>query len=120
MQFAHDSLESEMTSNESRYEGQPMLRLMDSYVLDAIGLLDEQYAATLREQAPKLATVFGVQAETWQSIVEQAMHMPPDSQETVVRAWNTYQREYSEHGEAADPVEFAHTMVDRALGAGDD
>lgn len=106
-----------MTGNQGRYEGKPLLRLMDSYVLDAIGVLDEEYAATLREQTPKLAKALGVQATSWQEVVEKSMDMPTDSSETLIRAWNTYQREYREHDSDPDPLEFAHLMVDRAIGA---
>ena len=104
-------------SNEERYDGNPMLRLMDSYVLDAIGLLDRSTAESLTEQAPMLADALDVEQGTWQQVVERAMGMPDDSQETLSAAWQQYQLEYAQNGEEPDAIAFAHMMVDRATAA---
>lgn len=104
-------------SHEDRYDGNPMLRLMDSYVLDAIGVLDGKTAESLSEQAPMLADALDTEQGTWQEVVERSMGMPADSKETLAAAWQQYQVEYAQHDEPADPIAFAHMMVDRATAA---
>ena len=50
-----------------RYEGKPFLRLLDSYVLDAIGKLDEANAKWLVEAEPYFRETFGGTG-SWQDI----------------------------------------------------
>lgn len=50
------------TDLTARYVGKPVLRLLDAYVLDALGALDERTARANEEMAPKLIAALNVSA----------------------------------------------------------
>ncbi|MCY1718465.1 hypothetical protein OVA26_16135 [Microbacterium sp. SL62] len=68
-----------MPDLSARYDGKPVLRLLDSYVLDAIGALDEKTVQGNTILAPKIAQALKVEADTWQRAVELSMDLPEDS-----------------------------------------
>lgn len=47
----------------SRYEGRPLLRLVDCFVLDAIDQLDDAQRATLEALEPRLAKTFDANSQ---------------------------------------------------------
>lgn len=59
-----------------RYDGKPLLRLVDCYVLDAIGELDPGQRKTLDAMEPKLQALYG-QRGSWQEIVRAQAQLPP-------------------------------------------
>lgn len=93
-----------------------MLRLLDSYVLDVLGLLDESTRQTLEQQAPTLARVLGVSAASWQGIVELTMDLPSEFSDAVMAAWVQFRSEQVGRGVPADPIEFTHLTVDHLIG----
>lgn len=62
-------------STNPRYDGQPLLRLLDVYVLWAIGELSQESEEGLKRMAPKLQSLFGGDGQ-WHDAVAQSMHMP--------------------------------------------
>ncbi len=58
-----------------RYAGKPFLRLLECYVLFAIGQLDEHQQETLQHMEPKLADVYNLSG-TWLDIVSSQMAFP--------------------------------------------
>jgi hypothetical protein len=103
-------------SDTDRYDGSPMLRLLDSYVLDAIGMLDEATAASLPVAAPKLAEAFGMTGGTWQEIVEQALGFNADQRLALLEAWHDHVARSAEHGVAPNPLAFTHAVSDQISG----
>ena len=95
-----------------RYEGKPFLRLLDCYVLKAIGALDSATAQQLRTMEPKLRQIYGM-AGTWDGIVAEQM----DFDETLPGKIHAIWTRFLSHAEAnkfeADPVNFALEFVDR-------
>ena len=57
------------------YEGKPFLKLLDAYVLDAIGALDADSDAALTAQEPTFHALFGGTGD-WRTIVVQRMQFP--------------------------------------------
>jgi hypothetical protein len=103
-----------MTESEiNRYLGKPLLKLLDSYVLDALGVLDDKTASWLAQEAQRFAEIFGVTAADWQGVVEAAMDMPPDSQAALRELWEAVVREKLLRGSEPDVLKFAHAMVDQ-------
>lgn len=98
-----------------QYKAEPMLRLLDAWVLDAVGVLDEQTSARLAAMAPKIAQTFGVTAPTWQQAVEATMHFPPTLAADVRTSWETNERRFEAEDQRADPIDFAHAFVDTNL-----
>ena len=96
-----------------RYEGKPFLRLLDSYVLDAIGKLDEANAKWLVEAEPYFRETFGGTG-SWRDIVAQRMQFPEGMQPAIVEMWDKGRARFiAENGHEPEPVQFAHMFVDQ-------
>jgi hypothetical protein len=97
-----------------RYAGQPFLRLLECYVLDAIDQLDDSQRNTLQLMEPKLEKLYGVPG-TWKEIVGAQMDFPQAFPEKIRDVWNKNLALAREHGAAVDPNEFAKAFVDQNL-----
>lgn len=100
----------------NRYEDKPMLRLLDAYVLDRLGLLDESTAQELAAQGPVLSRALGVAATKWPAVVEQALELPSEFSEAVVAAWGQFREAQESQGVTPDPIEFTHLTSDHLIG----
>lgn len=95
-----------------RYEGKPFLRLVDCYVLDAIGHLDEVQDAQLTEMTPKFREIFGEQGD-WREIVVARMKFPDGIGEAIRQVWESGHARFVEaNGREPDPEEFTRFFVD--------
>lgn len=95
-----------------RYDGKPFLRLLDSYVLDAIGHLDEANAKWLVEAEPHFRATFGEDG-SWREIVEKRMQFPVGMQAAILDVWTKGQAKFrAAAGEDPDPVLFTYEFVD--------
>jgi len=94
-----------------RYDGKPFLRLLDCYVLRAIGELSGPQTIALANMEPKLAQVYGISA-AWHEIVAQQMSFPENLPAHILEIWQTGQRRAAELGLEADPREFTMQFVD--------
>jgi len=95
-----------------RYEGKPFLKLLDSFVLSAIGHLDEPTEKWLVEAEPYFRDVFGAQG-SWREIVAQRMEFPEGVDAAIKEAWEKGSIKFrQETGEAPHPVNFTHLFVD--------
>ena len=95
-----------------RYDGKPFLRLLDPYVLDSIGKLDEANRKWLNDAEPPFRATYGEEG-SWRQIVEARMQFPPNMQAAIQELWDKGKVRYLEHtGEEPDPVHFTYTFVD--------
>ncbi|MBO9622498.1 MAG: hypothetical protein J7500_07280 [Sphingomonas sp.] len=95
-----------------RYAGKPFLRLVDSYVLDAIGHLDSSAAATLTSMEPQLRATLGAEG-SWREMVESRMQFPEGMQGAIREVWEKGRvRFVAAQGHEPDPHEFTRTFVD--------
>ncbi|WP_188054596.1 MULTISPECIES: hypothetical protein [unclassified Sphingosinithalassobacter] len=95
-----------------RYEGKPFLKLLDSYVLDAIDALDTTAEAALTAIEPQLRDSYGVQG-SWREIVVREMQFPEGMQGAIREVWEKGRVRFVQTvGKEPDPVEFARTFVD--------
>lgn len=94
----------------SRYDGKPFLRLLDSFVLDAIGLLTDAQKEGLATVQPRLAQLYGVDG-TWQQIVAAQLSLPESFREDVSRVWSNYLASAKAQGLSVDPNEFVERFV---------
>ena len=97
---------------EERYAGKPMLRLLDAYVLDALGALDEKTARDNAAMSSRIAQALKVDAATWQGAVERAMQMPPDSAEALRALWEQHVHATLGNGGTPDVLAWTHDVVD--------
>ncbi|MBH5323122.1 hypothetical protein [Aurantiacibacter sediminis] len=97
----------------ARYEGKPFLRLLDSYVLDSIGALDEANSKWLTEAEPHFRATYG-EIGTWREIVEKRMQFPDGMPRAIREVWTKGQDRYrAQTGEEPDPIPFAISFVDK-------
>lgn len=96
----------------SRYAGKPFLRLLECYVLEAIGELSEANRMTLVQMEPKLRSTYGVQG-TWVDIVASQMSFPPELQGQIRTIWEKNRALAEGAGEVLQPESFAMMFVDK-------
>lgn len=95
-----------------RYAGKPFLRLVDSYVLDAIGHLSAGTDATLTKLEPKFHKAFNAKGD-WRAIVAATMRFPDGMAGAIREVWDKGKVRYvAENGHDPDPAEFARIFVD--------
>jgi hypothetical protein len=95
----------------SRYDGQPLLRLLELYVLWAVGELPQAEQNTLKIMAPKLQSIYGGGGD-WQDAIAAAMHMPAEMPEAVRDMWIRNLEIARANGVTLHPQEFAEMFVD--------
>lgn len=94
----------------SRYEGKPLLRLVDCFVLDAIDQLDDAQRATLEALEPRLAKTFGANG-TWQEMVGSQMGFAEDLADQIRQVWRGYLDQAETQQLRADPQAFVVDFV---------
>ena len=99
-----------------RYQGKPLVRLLECYVLRAIGELTSVDESNLKEMAPKLRDVYHAQGN-WDEIIESIMELPADMPEKIAELWERNQELAKANGETLLPQDFAEMFVDRNLAA---
>lgn len=96
-----------------RYDGKPFLRLVDAYVLDLIGALDETTATGLRGLEPRFRATFSAPADaSWQQIVRAQMQVDDAHVASIRDAWTRQLLEDDGFGRAHDPVAWAYAVAD--------
>ncbi|HEX7856555.1 MAG TPA: hypothetical protein VF503_23000 [Sphingobium sp.] len=95
-----------------RYDGKPFLRLLDSYILDAIGHLDAESERILSGMEPEFRETVGT-AGDWRTIVAEQMQFPVGMQGAVREVWDKGRVKFVEaQAREPDPAEFARIFVD--------
>ncbi len=96
----------------TRYTGKPLLRLVDSYVLDAIGHLPPEVDAKMTEMEPKYREAFGGTG-SWRDIVAEQMRFPAGLPGAIREVWNKGRVKFlAEQGYEPDPAQFTWSFVD--------
>jgi hypothetical protein len=94
------------------YTRKPFLKLLDSYVLDAIGALDAQSDAALTAAEPKFREMFGATGD-WRTIVVERMQFPDGMAGAIREVWDKGSVKFrAAQGRDPDPVEFTRQFVD--------
>ena len=95
-----------------RYDGKPFLRLLDYYVLDALGALDDRAKAAVIAMEPKLRAIYN-STSGWREIVAAQMRFPADMPDQIRRIWDDGHDKFVEtHGREPDPAVFTVAFVD--------
>jgi hypothetical protein len=96
----------------SRYEGKPMLRLLECYVLWAIDELDASQQSMLYEMTQKLQLTYGLQGQ-WQEIIVSVMELPSNMSDLIRGMWKKNQAIAQKKGLPLSPQQFAEMLVDQ-------
>jgi hypothetical protein len=95
-----------------RYKGKPFLRLLDAYVLDAIGFLPPEADAELTRMEPNFAAALG-ETGPWRTMVETRMRFPAGMPGAIAELWTKGRPRFiAANGHEPDPAEFTRTFVD--------
>jgi hypothetical protein len=100
--------------NPSRYEGKPLLKLLESYVLWTIGELPTKDAELLTQMTPKLQSIYGIQGD-WQQIISAVMELPPNMPTLIRDLWTKNTQIARQNGVTLAPQHFAEMFVDNNL-----
>ncbi|MCG2593859.1 hypothetical protein LZ009_13830 [Ramlibacter sp. XY19] len=98
--------------SQDRYEGRPLLRLLDCYILDTIGELPPAQRETLEKIEPQLQEAFG-STGGWRSIVEEQMGLLPSVALGMETLWAAFQQDEERLGNQAKSSDFVRAFVDQ-------
>jgi hypothetical protein len=95
-----------------RYDGKPLLRLLECYVLSAIDQINKDQSEILRSIEPKLALTYNRRG-TWNQIIHDEMGFPDSLPMKIREVWESNLAHARANGESIDPNEFAMAFVDQ-------
>lgn len=102
-------------SDNSRYDGKPLLRLLELYILKALDELPPIEQETLTRLAPKLQAIYGGNGQ-WQEAIEAAVHMPADMPQQIRDMWaKNLEIAKANNVPALSAQKFAEMFVDENL-----
>jgi len=101
--------------SDNRYNGKPLLRLLELYILHVLGELPAAEQETLNRLAPKLQTVYGGNG-AWHEAVGAAVHMPADMPQAIREMWDkNLEIAKANNVPPLTPQKFAEMFVDENL-----
>ena len=98
----------------SRYDGKPLLRLLELYALWAIKELGAQEAAILEQMTPKLQQTHRRQG-VWHEIIAAEMDFPENMVHQIVGLWEKNRALAGKGRENLEPEHFAQMFADQNL-----
>lgn len=101
-----------MNNSNSRYQGRPLVRLLECYVLWSIGQLSSTEARGLEAMTPKLQSVYGVEGD-WPTVIATVMEFPPNMPELVRGGWVKNLEIAARNRVVLTPQHFAELFVDQ-------
>lgn len=94
----------------NRYDDKPFLRLLDCYVLDAIGQLDDAQRKNLEKLVPRLAKTFA-SGGTWQQMVAQQLEFSDSVPDKIRQFWQGYLDRAESVNRSVHPAEFVAEFI---------
>jgi hypothetical protein len=98
-------------STDTRYDGKPLLRLLEFYVLKAIGELSKESQDRMVAMAPKLQAIYGGDGR-WDDAIAKALHMPDTMPEAIRDMWKKNLKIAHDNKVTLTPQQFAEMFVD--------
>ncbi|HKQ11641.1 MAG TPA: hypothetical protein VJS85_10650 [Rhizomicrobium sp.] len=100
-----------------RYQGKPLLRLLELYILKALDELPAMEQETLTRLAPKLQAIYGGNGQ-WHEAIEAAVRMPADMPQSIRGMWEkNLEIARANNVPALSAQKFAEMFVDENLTA---
>jgi hypothetical protein len=91
-----------------RYEKNPMLVLVENYILDTLGKLEAPKVAKLNEI---VCRTFG--GKDWRAAIRHQFHLPPEADENLLALWKQRQEEADATQQELFPEDFAREQADQ-------
>jgi hypothetical protein len=102
-------------SDNSRYDAKPLLRLLELYVLHALGELPQAEQESLNRLAPKLQALYGGNGQ-WHEALEAGVRMPANMAHVIRDMWaKNLEIAQANNVPALSPQKFAEMFVDENL-----
>ena len=98
-----------------RYDRKPLLRLVEFYILKAIGELSQKEEDALIAMAPRLQRISGGGGQ-WHEAIESAVHMDADTPEQLRGMWARNLEVARANGVKLTPQQFAEMVADSNFG----
>ena len=95
----------------TRYEGKPLLRLLELYVLWSIDQLPREWAEVLERMTPQLHRTWNCNG-SWQECIALVMNFPPEMPDLIGQRWSHNRDLAGQGGHVLDPNDFAAMFVD--------
>jgi len=96
------------------YDGKPLLRLIELFVIDVIGEIQLKDAANLEAMTTKLQELYRT-AGDWRAAISKAMAFPDSMPEAIRAMWAKNQQVAIQNGVTLSAEEFAVMFVDSNL-----
>lgn len=101
-------------ASSARYEGKPLLRLLECYTLKVINELSPADEANLAAMVPKLEQVYK-QCGSWSEIIAAVMKFPASMPTLIMEMWKRNQEIAKANNLSLSPQQFAEMFVDQNL-----
>lgn len=98
----------------SRYDGRPMLRLIELYVLWSIGEVTPIEREFLDEIEPELRHEYP-ESDSWYSAIAIAMDLPNDAPVKIKNMWIESLSAAKKNGRTLAPQQFAEAFANRLI-----
>lgn len=99
-----------------RYAKQPFLRILEFYLLHAIGELAPSERTAMEKMAPQLSATFK-QPGSWTEIVERVMKFDAKFAAEIRQSWRDNLERAKKSGATLTPREFVTAVADKMAGA---
>ena len=104
----------EIIGGEGRY-ADPFVRILELYVLKAVGALEKDDEQAMKELTPELQEIYGL-SSGWLKIVEHVMEFPREASEEIRSLWLERKQEVAQsEGRRLRPEEFAQEFADQCF-----
>ena len=94
-----------------RYTGKPFLKLVDSWLLDCIGQLDDHTRDLLDSMTPTLRATYASEG-TWQDIVRTQVGFAPGVEQAIRELWDKNRDIARAGGVELTPAHFVEMFVE--------
>lgn len=98
----------------SRYDGKPLLKMLELYVLRSIGEISSGDEERMVAITPKLREIYHHNGE-WPEIIASAVRLSPDVSVAIKEMWERNQKIAADNNLVLSAQEFAEMFVDRNL-----
>lgn len=102
-------------NENSRYDGKPLVKLLEFYVLWAIGELPEGVDRSMSALAPKLYALYGGDGQ-WQSAIAASVHLSAEIPAEIRKMWARNLEIARDNDVALSPQKFSEMFVDENFG----
>ena len=105
-----------MTNNQPRYDGRPLLRLVELWVQWAIDEIDPQDLSRLTVMEPNLRNTWKLDG-TWHEMIEALLELKSSMQNELRAMWQRNLEAAKQHGVAPPVAMFSQSIADQLLGS---